>query len=198
MGREDAQQNQLMSEKTMETNVKYTLAGTFVLGMLGLIIFSIIWLSSGLSTEDYSYYTVYMKESVSGLNKDGPIEFNGVQVGTIDNMTIDSANPQVVKLLLKVKSDTPITMGTKAKLGIRALSGNAYLLLEDKGTDKKPLVSQNGEPPVIPTTPSILVRLDTILNQMSESFQQISSSIRSLLSKENLQSIRLLLQKVSK
>src|SRR5438034_4526403 len=108
----------------METNVRYTVAGTFVLIMLALIIFSVIWLSAGITTEKYTYYSVFMKESVTGLTKDGPVEFNGVEVGTIDEMIINKDNPQLVELRLKIKSNTPVTVGTKAKLALKgALSG---------------------------------------------------------------------------
>jgi phospholipid/cholesterol/gamma-HCH transport system substrate-binding protein len=189
----------------METNVRYTLAGTFVLIMLALVIFSVILLSSGFTTEKYSYYTIYMKESVTGLNKEGPVEFNGVEVGTIDEMLINKENPQLVELRLKIKTSTPITVGTKAKLALRgALSGAAFILLEDKGNDKRPLLKKENEPyPVIPTTPSIIVRLDTTLTQISsgfqqlnENFRQISSSVKNLLSPENLQAIKRLLHKI--
>ena len=189
----------------METNVRYTMAGTFVLIMLALIIFSVIWISGGISTEKYTYYSVYMKESVTGLNKDSSVEFNGVEVGTVDEMIINKKNPQLVELRLKIKLDTPITMGTKAKLALRgALSGTAYILLEDKGTDMRPLLKKEGERyPVINTTPSILVRLDTTLTQISdgfhqlnESFRQISTSVRGLLSPENIAAIKRVLQKL--
>ena len=189
----------------METNVRYTVAGTFVLIMLALIIFSVIWLSAGISTEKYSYYSIFMKESVTGLNKGGSVEFNGVGVGTIDDLIINKENPSQVELRLKIKSSTPITVGTKAKLALRgALSGEAFILLEDKGSDKRPLLKKDKEPyPVIPTTPSIIVRLDTTLTQISDgfrqlntNFQQISSSVKQLLSPENLQGIRQLLHKL--
>jgi phospholipid/cholesterol/gamma-HCH transport system substrate-binding protein len=181
----------------METNVRYTVAGLFVLAMFTFIILGIIWLSSGFSNEKYHYYLVYMKESVSGLTVDSSVEFNGVNVGKIDQININKKNPQLVELVLKLKETTPVTMGTKAKLGVRALSGMTYILLEDKGNDKRPLLAQNGEPyPVIETTPSILIRLDTTLTQMSDSFRQISNSFKSLLSPENLQAIRRLLQKL--
>jgi len=181
----------------METNVRYTVAGVFVLVMLAFIILGTIWLSAGFSTEKYNYYLVYMKESVSGLTLDSSVEFNGVDVGTIDQININKKNPQLVELVLKVKDTTPVTMGTKAKLGVRALSGMTYILLEDKGDDKRPLLAKKGEPyPVIDTTPSILIRLDTIMTQMSSSFREISNSFKSLLSRENLQAIRRLLQKL--
>lgn len=179
----------------METNVNYTIAGIFVLVLLSFIILAIIWISSGLSHKRYTYYTVYMTESISGLDKNGPVEFNGVNVGNVYDTSINHVNPRIVELTLKVENDTPVTMGTRAKLGIKALTGVAFILLEDKGTDTRPVPMLAGEKyPVIPTTPSILVRLDTTLTQINESFKQVSTSIKALLDKENLKWFKQILQ----
>ncbi|SRR5579883_317062 len=175
----------------METNVNYTIVGAFVISLTAAIILAIIWLSSGLSTYDYTTYKVYMKESVSGLSIDSPVEFNGVNVGNVTSIEINHRNPQLVKVLIKVKNDTPITMGTRAKLDVRSLSGLAYIQLQDKGLDMRPLVKEKDQDyPIISTIPSILVRLDTALTQLNDSFHQLSYSIRSLLDKQNLQSIK--------
>ena len=178
----------------METNVSYTVAGAFILVLTGFIVFAVVWLSAGFSTKDYEYYTVYMKESISGLSKDGPVEFNGVNVGKVKEMKISQKNPQLVILTLEVETDTPITQGTRAKLGMRALTGVAYMLLEDKGKDRTPLALLQGQRyPVIETTPSILVRLDTILTQMNESFTKVGNSVAALLNKKNLAEIQQIL-----
>jgi phospholipid/cholesterol/gamma-HCH transport system substrate-binding protein len=175
----------------METNVRYATVGAFVIALLGFIILTIIWLSVGLHTEGFTYYRVYMNESVSGLSADGPVEYNGVNVGNVTKIKINQHHPSLVELLLKIKSDTPITEGTRAKLDVRALSGIAFILLVDKGTNMTPLRALPGQPyPVIITIPSFLVRLDTALTQINSSFQQISKSIKSLLNDENIHSIQ--------
>lgn len=176
----------------METNVNYTIAGLFVISLITAIVFSVIWLSSGFGSEgDYTFYNVFMKESVSGLVTDGPVEFNGVNVGTVTNIKISHKNPKLVELLLKIKNDTPVTVATRAKFGVRALSGIGYILLEDKGTDMRPLKkSPDQEFPVIETVPSLLVRLDTTLTQLSGNFRDLTHSMQSLLDKNNLQSVK--------
>ena len=73
----------------METNVNYTLAGVFVISLITAIVIGVIWLSSGFgSGQDYALYNVFMNESVSGLSADGPVEFNGVNVGTVSAIKI--------------------------------------------------------------------------------------------------------------
>ncbi len=77
---------------------------------------------------------------------------------------------------MKVNSDTPVTEGTRARLNVRPISGIAYITLEDKGTDTNPLVKKPGQQyPVIETMPSLLMRLETALTQLSTSFQQLST-----------------------
>jgi phospholipid/cholesterol/gamma-HCH transport system substrate-binding protein len=58
----------------METNVNYTIVGVFVISLMAVTIFTIIWLSSGFSSNVTKMYKVYMTESVSGLNIDSPVE----------------------------------------------------------------------------------------------------------------------------
>lgn len=183
----------------METNVNYTLAGIFVVSLITAIVIGVIWLSSGFrSNQDYALYNVFMNESVSGLSTEGPVEFNGVNVGTVSAIKISRTNPKLVELLLKIKNDTPVTVATRAKFGVRALSGIGYILLEDKGTNMRPLTKQkNQEYPVIETVPSLLVRLDTTLTELSSSFRELSRSMQSLLDKDNLRSVRQILSETN-
>lgn len=175
----------------METNVNYTIVGAFVIVLTTAIILSIIWLSSGLSTQTYTTYQVDMKEAVNGLSIDAAVQYNGVNVGTVKSIAINRKNIQFVTLLLRIKSDTPITFGTRAKLDVKALSGLASIALLDKGTDMRPLIAFKEQPyPVIQTTPSNLLRLDSALTQLSDSFRKISNSVESLLDQENLRAIK--------
>ncbi len=180
----------------METNVNYTVVGIFVIGLLACIIFAIIWLSAGLfSTESYKIYEINMKESVSGLSVDAPVEYNGVNVGTVSSVQISPAHHSEVQLLIRIKSNTPITEGTRAKLNVRALTGIAFIAMEDKGLDKRPLLRKGKERyPVIETTPSLLLRLDTAVTQLNDSFHQLTTSIHSLLDAQNLKLIKEMLQ----
>lgn len=175
----------------MRTNVNYTAVGSFVIGLSAVIILMVIWLSSGISFEKYTIYQVYMKEAITGLSLDAEVEFNGVNVGTVSDIEIDHRNPHLVSLLLKVKSDTPVTLGTKAKLDVRALSGTAIILLEDNGSNLRPLRALRGQRyPVINTAPSLLFRIDTAITQISQSFHRLSDSLETLLDNQNLLMIK--------
>jgi phospholipid/cholesterol/gamma-HCH transport system substrate-binding protein len=175
----------------MDNNANYTLVGAFVITLIAAIVFAIIWLSSGLSAIDYKNYIIYSQESVSGLSIDAPVEYNGVKVGSVEKVTLDDNNPHLVKVTLKIDSTTPVSQGTVATLTSRGVTGVAFIALKDVGNNLQPLIVQPGQRyPVIPTSPSIFMRLDTALTNLNKSVQTVSESIRGLLDKDNLKSIK--------
>jgi phospholipid/cholesterol/gamma-HCH transport system substrate-binding protein len=171
----------------METNVRYTIVGAFVLVLFAATILGVIWLSSGLSIETFDIYKVNMKESVSGLNVDAAVEFNGVNVGTVKKIRISEKNPDLVELLLRVRSNTPISEGTRASMNMRGLTGVTFIALQDKSTDRKRIKILPGEEyPIIQTTPSLLMRFDIALTKLNESLHSVSVAVENLLSKDNI------------
>jgi len=179
----------------METNVNYTVVGAFVIFLLACFIFAIIWLSSGFSFEQYSTYLIYMQESVSGLSQDSQVEYNGVDVGSVKSVELNEKNPQLVEVLINIKSQTPITKGTVATLTTRGLTGVVYVALKDNSTDLRPLTVEPGQIyPVIRTAPSLFVRLDDALEQATKNFKKITNSIQTLLDPENQMLVKQTLQ----
>lgn len=175
----------------METNINYTLVGAFVITLIAAIVFTIIWLSSGFSFQHFSTYEVYMQESVSGLSIDSTVELNGVDVGSVKSIELNHSNPHLVELLLSIKSDTPITQGTVATLQNKGITGIANIALKDNSTNLAPLVALPGQQyPVIKTAPSLFMRLDKALSELSVNLRQVTKSIQALLDKDNLESIK--------
>lgn len=173
----------------METKVSYTMVGLFVVIMIGIIIFFAFWLSVGIGKQDYKAYLVYMNESVTGLEKDAPVKYNGVDVGTVENIKLNLENPEQVILLLKIKPDTPITQNTEAVLMEQGITGIAYIGLRG-GNHAKPLEAEPGqEYPVIKSAPSFFVRLDTTLQDLTTNITSLTLNFKKLMSDENLQSI---------
>jgi phospholipid/cholesterol/gamma-HCH transport system substrate-binding protein len=175
----------------MDTNVNYSIVGIFVIGLVACIVFGIIWLSAGFSSGQTVSYEIYMKESVGGLNIDSTVEFNGVTVGSVKKIEIDSNDPRLVVVLLSVKNTTPITQGTRATLKGKGLTGITYVALEDNGNDLKPLVKlPNHRYPIISTSPSFFWRLDTGMKKLGENLTKVTKCLEALLDDENLHSIK--------
>jgi len=183
----------------METNVNYTIVGIFVLSLFACMVFGIIWLSSGLAVGQYTTYKIYMKESVAGLNVDSSVEFNGVPVGSVKSIEINSRDPHIVTLLLSIKNTTPVTNGTRATLNTKGLTGIAYVALVDQGNNLSPItILPNEEYPIIETAPSLFWRLDTGMKKISEHFFAISKALEKLLDPQNLLAIKEILIETQK
>jgi phospholipid/cholesterol/gamma-HCH transport system substrate-binding protein len=174
----------------METNVNYTIVGIFVITAITAMVMGIIWLSSGFSLDQSKIYAVNMQESVSGLSIDSPVEFNGVEVGSVKSIEIDKKDPKLVILLLSVKNNTPVSLGTVATLASKGITGITFVALKDKGESQLPLEVLPGQKyPIIKSAPSLFVRLGEALTQLSENVKSVSKDINTLLSKENLESL---------
>lgn len=175
----------------MENNSHYTAAGAFVIIFVAVTVLLIIWLSSGFSFTQYKIYKVYMQESVSGLNVQSPVEYNGVEVGSVKSIELDHKNPQLVELLLDIKESTPITVGTVATLQTRGVTGITFMALKDKSDNLTPLKVHKGDRyPIIKTAPSLFTRLDTALNKLTDNLHDVSVAIQKLLDKQNRKSMK--------
>src|SRR3990167_2312386 len=175
----------------MITSTRYSLVGGIVIVLFAVVVLGIILISSGSSFARYSIYLVYMQESVTGINIDSSVEFNGVEVGKVQDIKLNHQHPKLVTLLLSIKNSTPVTRGTVAMLASRGITGISYVALKDRSDDLRPLPIEPGQKyPIIKTAPSIFLRLDAALNLLTNNFRQINESIQSLLNKENLQSIK--------
>lgn len=182
----------------MESKVNYTWVGLFVV-ILGLsLILIAFWLSSGFTEKQYNTYRAYMNESVTGLSENASVKYNGVDVGVVRKIVLNPANPSQVRLTLDIEEKIPISEDTTATLMSQGLTGISFVNLRG-GSPKSPkLVAKKGQRyPVIKTSPSLLLRLDKIVQDLSESLTGISEDIRSILDEENRKEFKLLLKNLT-
>ena len=73
----------------MSKQASPTLIGAFVAGGIGLIVAGILIISGGrLLTADKSSYVLYFDGSVKGLNIGSPVNFRGVNIGTVTDIQL--------------------------------------------------------------------------------------------------------------
>ena len=76
----------------MISKSSYTLVGAFVLVLSAAFIWGVMWISAGGTPRDFNRYLIYMPESVSGLNVDAAIKYRGVEVGKVEQISIDQVS----------------------------------------------------------------------------------------------------------
>ena len=142
----------------METKVNYTLVGGFVLLLGALMVGVVLWLASGGAfKKSYDLYMALEDESVAGLNLNAPVKYSGVDVGKVQEIHLDPANPERVILIFAIERDTPIKEDTVAVLKTQGLTGIAYVELSGGTRNSPPLGTLPGnEYPIIRTAPSLL------------------------------------------
>ena len=167
--------------------MNYALVGGFVLVLGAALIAGVLWLASGGAFQKkYDLYLAIMDESVSGLNMNAPVKYNGVEVGKVRGIQLDAANPDRVRLKFAIERGTPIKEDTVAVLKTQGLTGIAYVELAG-GTRESPLLVATGEEeyPVIRTKPSLSARLENVLTTVLAKLDRTTSNIDAVLSDEN-------------
>lgn len=155
------------------------LCGIMICVFLGYV------LSRFLNKEFDNYYTVF-NESVIGLYKDAQVKLNGIDVGNVTEIAIDSSNLNQVVVRFRVNKGTPIKLGTRAGMthGI-SLTGEKQIVLSG-GRFDEPDVAEGGYVPAEKTA------FDAIANKTTDIIAHLDSlmtNINSLFSEENTQSI---------
>jgi phospholipid/cholesterol/gamma-HCH transport system substrate-binding protein len=167
--------------------VNYPIVGAFVLVLGAVLVAGVLWLASGGAFQQkYDLYRAYEDESVSGLNLNAPVKYNGVEVGKVQEIRLDPDNPERVNLLFAIERGTPIKVDTVAVLKTQGLTGIAYVELSGGARDAPPLrAAKGGTYPVIQTKPSLAARLENVLTNVLSKLDSTTNSLNAILSDNN-------------
>jgi len=161
----------------VEAKTNYTFVGLGVIILLISLCIGALWLSFGFDQTAYQYYVVYTKESVSGLNEEALVKYNGVKVGYVEEVSLSNDHPGTVRILLKIAKDTPITKSTYATMMAQGITGASYLNLAIDGQDRALLKAAPNQPlPEIPYHDSFIYRLENNFDIISKQMENIFSA----------------------
>lgn len=174
----------------METKANYVLIGTFTILVTVFLLGFALWAAKYSSDASWQRYQVIFNEPVTGLTVGSSVQYNGISVGTVEELKLDARDPRRVQALLKLDADAPIKVDTHAKMSQAGLTGSPFIQLTG-GSPGAELLHANGRDdiPVIQTEPSALqniadtanklvARLDTALSE--ENIQRISDTLENL------------------
>jgi phospholipid/cholesterol/gamma-HCH transport system substrate-binding protein len=179
----------------MESRVNYTAIGLFILLLSVSLVAFAFWLGKYNQDErQYLRYNVFITESVSGLAPEAAVKFHGVDVGKVESIRINPHNSEEVELILKIKKETPIKTDSKALLKFYGITGLAFIEIAG-GTRDAPLLSKgNDAVETIPSSPSLITRLDESLSNVASKLSRTLDRADRLFSDKNIENIEHSLQ----
>ena len=133
----------------METRANYVVTGAFTLAVIAGVFSFIFWFhSSGTGGERASYRVVFTG-SVSGLRAGGSVLFNGIRVGEVSGLALDTHDPRKVVATISVDRAAPVRADTKVALAFQGLTGLAQVALTGGAADAALLGTEDGAPPTL-------------------------------------------------
>ncbi len=123
----------------METRANYFIIGTFVLGVLGLILGFIYWMKNDASGPSGKNYYVIFDGSVQGLTEASPVLFNGIRFGAVRAIELVPEDTRKVRATITVRNEAPVRTNSRARISQQGLAG--FIAMEiTPGTPDAPLL----------------------------------------------------------
>jgi phospholipid/cholesterol/gamma-HCH transport system substrate-binding protein len=119
------------------------------------------------------------------LSVQSQVRYQGLAVGQVEALSIDSSEPGVIRVRIGVLPDTPITEGTWAEVATQGVTGISNIDLLDDGRDLRVAATSEADPFVIPVRPGFFQKLQTLGVGMLEDADAVLDDMRLFLSTEN-------------
>ena len=167
----------------MENRAFAILTGLFTVVFGAATVAAFVWFHG--AAKQYEEYELVSQYSVNGLYPQSEVRFRGIVVGKVASLEIDPRDMRNILVRILVDRQVPITRGAYGQIGYQGLTGLAYVMLDDDGSNPARLARQGGAPARVPMRPNVLDDLmttgQTLLKQASDLLQRLNS----LASEEN-------------
>ncbi|MDO8288952.1 MAG: MlaD family protein [Parvibaculum sp.] len=173
----------------MEIKSNNALIGISTIIALALILIFSLWLSRIQLDQSYAYYKIIFQGSVSGLSKSGQVQFNGLPVGKVIDLSLAENDPSKVIAIIQVDARTPVKEDSIAQLEASGITGVAVVQLTG-GNKASKLLSETSDLtyPVIQGAPSTLQELAEAAPETLQNANQLIKDLNAVVS-ANQQSI---------
>jgi phospholipid/cholesterol/gamma-HCH transport system substrate-binding protein len=176
----------------METRANYVLIGFFALAVtVGAFVF-VYWFSRAGEVGDRATYRIVFDGAVSGLRIGGAVFFNGIKVGEVSDLKLNSQNPRQVLAAITVDKSVPIRADAKVGLDFQGLTGIASISIKGVSSDAPPLTVENGQLPTLIADPAatqdvtatireVAVNASALVRRLDENISENRESLRTTL-----------------
>jgi phospholipid/cholesterol/gamma-HCH transport system substrate-binding protein/paraquat-inducible protein B len=172
----------------------YFKIGVFVIAAIVVGIIGIIALGVGTIFQKQLLVETYIDESVQGLDIGSAVKFRGVQIGTVEEITLTSVEYQTRRRYVLVRAgltesmfqyphvdvrgpgfDAEIEKGLRVRLAAQGLTGVAYLEADYLDPARYPPLAIDWKPahPYIPSAQSTITRLTESIDRILRNVENV-------------------------
>ena len=168
----------------METRAHHILIGLFTaMATAGLMLF-VMWMSQSVVDSDIKRYDILFREAVSGLSVGSIVQYSGIRVGDVEQLTLDPEDPRQVWARVRVAANTPVKTDTRARLALLNITGASGIELSE-GTPQSAFLGGDNSIPIIAAEPSPLTQLRVSSEELLVNVTTLVENANRLLSEEN-------------
>jgi phospholipid/cholesterol/gamma-HCH transport system substrate-binding protein len=179
----------------METRAHYILVGLFTLASAAAVLLFTLWMTGAGADREVDLYDVMFSEPVSGLTVGSPVQYSGIRIGEVTELTLNPVDPRIVRARVQVSSYVPVKVDTGARLTLLNITGASAIELTG-GTPDSANLTASGGIAVIEATPSSLTQLRVTSEELIVSASTLLDRANRLLSDDNNQRITRVLDNV--
>ncbi|WP_017525405.1 MlaD family protein [Pusillimonas noertemannii] len=173
----------------MEPRAHHVLIGAFTVAVAILAVLAALWLGKAGQNAGERHFVVIFNEAVRGLMVGSAVQYNGIQVGEVLELSLDPTNPAVVRARIKVQDNIPIKQDTRARLVLTGITGASVIGLSGGSPDSPELPQPESGDPVIIATPSPITQLLANSDNLMTNLTALVMSAQQVLSPENAERI---------
>ena len=130
----------------METRAHFILVGLFTLVAGAAALLFALWLTNAGADREVSYFDVLFREPVSGLSVGSAVQYSGIRVGEVERLTLDPEDPRIVRARVRVTTDVPVKVDTKARLTLLNITGASAIEFSEGLPESAHLTASSGVP----------------------------------------------------
>ena len=172
----------------MEIRARYVQMGAFTLAVIAAGFGFVYWLNNVGGWRERAVYRIHFESPVSGLLRGSAVLFNGIRVGEVTGLELNSGNPRQVRATIVIDRNTPMRADTAVGIDFQGLTGSPVISLTG-GSSTLPLAGVGkGQPPVLVADPAasqsmsqaardVLRRMDGVLGENAQPLRTMIANL---------------------
>lgn len=168
--------------------------GLFVAVAGSILVGSLLWLAGAHLFRPVSTYTIVFERSVTGLNAGANVEYQGVVVGRVRDVSLTADIPPKVAVLVDVVPTTSIRTDVTAALIGSLVTGIKYIELQGGTAAAPPLASGGTIPGQVPSLAEFQDRVTEIAERVTSILSGLQENV---FTPANAEKFRTLLSEVT-